>query len=253
MDGNSQNGKAVTREGVLRWPHRIVTAEALRGSLNGERELVVTPRAVITPLALDHLKTNGVQVVRQDECVKTEASRDERSNGGWIYAQERVDPMAGSVIQLLKREGLNFSEVKVPGCQSATGADACSMAREVAQSVVRGECTGALVFCLDPGLVCCVANKVKGIRAVGVHSAPQACRAVKGLAANFLALEIGKSTFFELRQILRGICGASGTCPEPLVGVLKELEGPCECQPAHGSQSVGLEAKCQCGGGHAKR
>ena len=113
---------------------------------------------------------------------------------------------------------------------------------------------GAIVFCLDPLLVCCVANKVKGIRAAALVSAAQAKRAVTGLGVNFLALEIGKLTYFELRQIIRSICGRPAACPGTVAGILKELEGSCQCQPkAHGPPSVGLECNYQCGGGHAHR
>src|SRR5207245_843957 len=111
-----------------------------------------------------------------------------------------------------------------------------------------------IVFCLDPLLVCCVANKVKGIRAAAIVSAAQAKRAVTGLGVNFLALEIGKLTFFELRQIVRSICASPAACPVTVAGTLKELEGSCQCQPkTHGPTSMGLECKCQCGGSHAHR
>lgn len=253
MNENGQKRSANESSNVLRWSGRVVTAEDLRQSLNGHRELVVTPRAIITPSASDHLKANGVKVVRGEENTKPQARAHDQA-GVWGYALERPDSLVGSVVQSLKREGLNLAELPVSGCQSPTCASACGLAREVAQCVVRGECRGAVVFCLDPGLVCCVANKVKGIRAVSVHSPGQACRAVNGLAANLVALEIGKATFFELRQMLRGICGAEVVCPEPVAGILQELEGPCQCQPeAHGRPSVGLKDECHCGGTHAHR
>jgi hypothetical protein len=253
MSAKSQNGVPSTGNSVLRWTGGIVTAEALRGSLNGEREIVVAPRTVITPLAADHLKTNGVRVVRNEESARPKTPGEAKTVVGWAYAQERLDPMIGSVVQSLKREGLNLSELS-PGTSSSSAGDmACSFTRNIGQRVVRGECRGAVVFCLDPGLVCCVANKVKGIRAVPIQSAAEACRGIKGLAPNFVALEIGKSTFYEMRQILRGICGTAVACPEIMAKVFKELEGLCECQQTHGPTSVALEAKCHCGGGHAHR
>jgi ribose 5-phosphate isomerase RpiB len=255
MSGTSQNGKPVTGNSVLRWPGGVVTAQALRESLNGERELHVSPRTVITPLAVDHLKTNGVHVVRGEQSTKPQTNHEEKPKGGWGYVQERIDSIVGSVIQALKREGMNLCELPRGTCQSPTSDPACGLARHVAHCVQKGDCRGTIVFCHDPGLVCCVANKVKEIRAVAIASGSQAGKAVKGLGANFLALEIGKHTFFELRQIMRGVCGEAVDCPDSVAGFLKELEGPCECQhpEKYPGQRPGLTGECQCGGGHAHR
>jgi ribose 5-phosphate isomerase RpiB len=250
MSVNGQNRDGSGAGGTLHWSGRVVTADGLRQSLNGERELVVTPRTVITPLAADHLRTNGVQVICRDESAKPQA-RDSIGTGNWGYALERPDSLADSAMQSLKREGIHLQEV-APSRKSESLA--CGLAREAADAVSHGECSGAVVFCLDPLLVCCIANKTKGIRAAAPGSPAQASRAVKTLGVNFLALEIGKQTFFELRQIVRCVCGVPGTCPETLAGVLKELEGSSQCpSTAHGSQPVGSEHKCQCGGGHAHR
>ena len=255
MKGDGQNRQTSGTDGALRWSGRVVTADGLRQSLNGERELVVTPRTVITPLAADHLKANGVRVVREEEAAKPQAEHKEKSNGGWGYVLEGPFPLAGSVVQSLERDGVNLQELSIPRqSEGECGTLACSLARHAAQVVSRGDSLGAIVFCLDPLLVCCVANKVKGIRAAALVSAAQAKRAVTGLGVNFLALEIGKLTFFELRQIIRSICGSPAACPGTVAGILKELEGSCQCQPkAHGPTSMGLECKCQCGGSHAHR
>ena len=158
-------------------------------------------------------------------------------------------------MQSLNRDGVNLQELSIPRQSEAECETlACGLARHAAQVVSRGDSWGAILFCLDPLLVCCVANKVKGIRGAALVSPAQAKRAVNGLGVNFLALEIGKLTFFELRQIIRSICGSPPACPGTVAGMLKELEGSCQCQPkAHGPPFVGLECKCQCGGGHAHR
>src|SRR5207237_632294 len=120
----------VSSEGqVLHWSGRLLCAEDLRRALNGHREVVLSPRTVVTPLA------------------------------------------AG-----------------------------------VAKFVAQGECKGSIVFCHDAGLLCCVANKLAGLRAVPVASAVQAARAGQFLGANLVATEVAGRTFFEIRQILRTIC-----------------------------------------------
>jgi ribose 5-phosphate isomerase RpiB len=255
MNHDGKDRQTAGTGGTLRWSGRVVTADGLRQSLNGERELVVTPRTVITPLAADHLKANGVQIVRQEEAAKPLAGHKEKSNGGWGYVLERPFPLAGSVLQSLQREGVNLQELSTPGQSEAECETlACGLARHAAQVVSRGDRWGVVVFCVDPLLVCCVANKVKGIRAAALVAPAQAKRAVDGLGVNFLALEIGRLTFFELRQIIRSICGGPAACPGAVAAILKELEGSCQCgTQSHGQPSVGLDDKCQCGGGHAHR
>jgi ribose 5-phosphate isomerase RpiB len=82
-----------------------------------------------------------------------------------------------------------------------------------------------VVFCEDPGLVCCVANKVAGLRAVAVSTISQAARATLTLNANLLAVEMPGRTYFEVRQILRTLCNGSGICPEGVACTLQELDG----------------------------
>jgi hypothetical protein len=258
MNANSQHRNASADGAVLRWNGRVVTAEDLRQSLNGQRELVLSPRAVITPMAADHLRANGIRITREDETAKPGTQDARLGTATWGYAQERPEPLVGSVVQSLKRDGVDLKELSVPprparGSQSSEIDIACGLARQVAECVVRGECLGAVVFCQDPGLVCCVANKVKGVRAVPATSVPQSSRAAKALGANFLAVAISGRTFFELRQTLRALCLRDSACPESLAAVLKELEGPCQCQGGSGQTSESDKGKCQCGGGHAHR
>jgi ribose 5-phosphate isomerase RpiB len=258
MNVNGQNRDAMGTGGALRWAGRVVTADGLRESLNGERELVVTPRTVITPLAADHLKANGVRVVRQDHAAAPQAKQEEKQSRGWAYVLERPDQMVASVMQSLERDGVNMQElsgsrqtqVAPPGreCQTL----ACGLAREAAEHVIRGDYSGCVIFCQDTGLICCVANKIKGIRAAVLVSVAHARRVVIDMAPNLLALEIGRSTFFELRQILRGVCGGSMACPDSVAEILKELEGPCRCRHP-GQESAQKNSTCQCGGGHAHR
>src|SRR5262249_53104672 len=110
----------------------------------------------------------------------------------------------------------------LPACQGAV----CQWAREVAQCLARGQCRGVVVFCQDPGLVCCVANKVPGMRAAAGTTVAQAAKATMSLGANFLAVEMPGRTLFEIRQILRTFCTPGGcVCPSPVACQLQELDG----------------------------
>ena len=215
MNGNGQPRETPAGEHVLRWSGRVVAADDLRRSLNGHRELLVAPAAVITPLALEQLRERGVQVRRQSP----EPTAIPRPV--WGYAQDRPHPLVRSAVQALERDGLHWREL--PPAQSASP---CSWAKALAECVACGECRAGVVFCQDPGLVCCVANKVAGLRGIAVTTVPQAGRAVLTLGPNLVAVEMPGRTFFEIRQILRILCESGQTvCPPGVACTLQELDG----------------------------
>jgi hypothetical protein len=255
MNANSQQRNTSADSAVLRWTGSVLTAEDLRQSLNGHRELLLSPRAIITPMAADHLRANGVRIVRQNETSKPATQGAGPGIATWGYAQERPDPLVRNVIQAIRRDGRELKELSILPRQTAGIGEmdiACGFARAVADCIIRGDCQGVVAFCQDPGLICCLANKVPGLRAVPAISVPQSSRACKSLGANFLAIAVSGRTFFELRQMIRTLCRDEISCSEPVAAVLKELEGPCHCQnpePKPGANTGG----CQCGGGHAHR
>jgi hypothetical protein len=135
------------------------------------------------------------------------------------YAQDRAYLPVGLAVLALRREGLSVEELPC-----AVSDAACRWSHAVAACVARGDCRGAVVFCEDPGLVCCVANKVPGLRAAAVATVAQAARAKLTLGANLLAVEMPGRTYFEVRQILRAVC-AAGACPDTVACTLRELDG----------------------------
>jgi ribose 5-phosphate isomerase RpiB len=212
MNGNGQTGGATNGQ-VLTWPRRVLSATDLRRNLNGHHELVLAPDTVVTPLAGDELRANGIRVVRQAPAQPT-------TTATWGHGQDRPYPLVKSAVQALAREGLLVREW--PG----TGDDLpCRWAKAVAECVAAGECAGGVLFCTDPGLTCCVANKVPGLRAVAVTTVAAAARATLALAANLLVVEMPGRTFFEIRQILRTLVTSTASCPDGVACTLRELDG----------------------------
>jgi hypothetical protein len=144
-----------------------------------------------------------------------------RSNGQtWGVGQDRSYPMVQSAMQMLARDKLALREWKC-----APGDACCHWARTIAECLARGECQGGVLFCADPGLVACIANKVPGLRAVSVTTVSQAVRATMTLAANLLVVEMPGRTFFEIRQILRTLVTNGTRCPDGVACTLEELDG----------------------------
>jgi ribose 5-phosphate isomerase RpiB len=199
---------------VLCWPKRVLSADDLRRHLTGQRELQLLPRAIITPLAADELKARGVRVSWQD----APANGTKAAMGTWGYAQERPDALVDSVVRALERDGIALAALRLRVHSP------CDWSKAVATTIAQSAHPGVVAFCTDAGLVCCVANKLSGVRAVPIATVAQANKARASLGANLLAIELPGPTFFELRQIVRAVCN-TGTCPENIAAALKELDG----------------------------
>ncbi len=216
----SANGKAteLTQGHVLHWPGRVVTALDLQRQLNGHREIIVPARAVFTPSAAEHLREKGIRITRQQADAKDKKTSTAKP---WGFAQDRPHAAVRIALQALAREGVMVQELTTD-----RGSDPCGWARGLAECIARGECQGGVLFCEDPGLVCCVANKLAGLRAVAIVTISQAARASLTLGVNLAAVEMPGRTDFELRQILRTLCVPGAiTCPEGVASMLKELDG----------------------------
>jgi ribose 5-phosphate isomerase RpiB len=138
----------------------------------------------------------------------------------WGWGQDRAYAEVQCARQALARERLTLSDLP------AANGDIGRWARAVAECVQRGSCCGGVVFCQDPALVCCIANKLPGVRAAPVTTIAQAAQAMLSLGANLLAVQMPGRTFFEVRQILRQFCnGAARACPDGVACTLRELDG----------------------------
>jgi hypothetical protein len=195
---------------VLCWPKRLLSADDLRRHLTGQRELLLLPRTVITPLAADELRAKGVRILWEAPESKEEKTPKQ---GTWLYAQEKSDALIASAIQALERDGITLTP-----CDGAS-------ARSIAKAILAADHLGGILFCGDPVTACCIANKIAGVRAGAISNSAQALRAQKNLGANLFAIAFPGPTFFELRQMLRTIATGAPRCPDAVANLLKELDG----------------------------
>jgi ribose/galactose isomerase len=197
------NGQPTTD--TLCWPGRLLSADDLRRHLTGQREIVVAPRTIVTPLALDELRGKGVRIRREEQTARP------NGNAAWAFAEETPDALVAAALAALAREGLALAAL--------AGATPLQWARAVGSQV-----QGCIAFCGNAGLVCCLANKLRGVRAVAAANGTQATRARQTLGANFLAVEMPGRTVFELRQIVKAAL-APAPCPAEIAKTLQELDG----------------------------
>src|SRR5436305_938570 len=138
----------------------------------------------------------------------------------WGYTIEGIPSVMFHVaLRSISRNGSSL--VSLPPCEG----EACSWVKRVASCLFDGTCQAVVLFCDDPGLACCVANKVPGVRAVAVWTITQARRAIDTLGANLLAVEISGRTYYECRELLRLCQESPARCPDGVACVLEELDG----------------------------
>jgi hypothetical protein len=193
---------------TLRWDRRVLTADDLHRSLDGHREILLPARAVITPLAAEHLRHTEITVRAAEE-----AAVDGKV---WAVLSDRPSVLVRSAVEGLTRERLAVKE------------GPAASAREAAGRVARGEWAGAVIFTAEPELACCVANKVPGVRAVSVSSIGQMKRVAQTVVPNVVAVEMPGRTFFEVRQVIRECCLTTG---REVPALLREpVKQDCRCQ-----------------------
>jgi hypothetical protein len=201
---------------VLCWPKKVLSADDLRRHLTSQRELLLLPRTVITPLALDELRAKGIRVQWQASPGMNDAIPGGPS-AKWYYAQETPDTMISLVMHALEREGVQVAYI-------APGLPWVSAIASYAEMLVSNK-SGGIAFVREPSLVCCIANKIAGIRAASVHSVPSIAATKKALGPNLFALDQSGKTFFELRQMLRTITADAPKCGDDIAKTLSELDG----------------------------
>lgn len=200
-DGRSVADIFADRLLSLRHAERLAEASA--------REVRVAPGTVVTPMARDWLKRNGVavRIVSGREAAGARAA----IAGEWGFA---IESRSGKV-EPLRRALLEGSE-----SWAEVGADAV----EAALWVVAGDGRGALVVADEASVACWRANRVEGIRAATVAEVDAVSRAIRLLGTNLLVVEPAGASIHHLKHLgERFRRGGAPTVPEGLDVDLPEI------------------------------
>jgi hypothetical protein len=212
MSGAAKNGTT-----VLCWPGRLLSEEDLRRHWASQVELVLGPRTIVTPLAWDWLKARKVHV-RRDEPSSQKAAAPS-SDAAWGYASASTAKEVAAAARALALDGRKLRRIEL-----ASG-PLPGQVRGLAKTVVAGDPQGICLFCEEPGIVACLANKTSGVRAANPASFAHLASLQKLLGPNFYAIGVPGRTYFELRQLLRRATDVAPACPESLRPALTELDG----------------------------
>ncbi|MCI0738597.1 MAG: RpiB/LacA/LacB family sugar-phosphate isomerase [Gemmataceae bacterium] len=211
---SQENGEAT----VWHWTQRVFSAEDLRHEYRGQKSLVLPPRGLVTPLAADELKSRGINVSWQVSASGGRKPPDDRTRRVWHCVTENPDSLVEAAIQSLARDGLTF------GKWDSTRVPVAVWAKALAGQLVGKESAGGVVFCSNPWLMCCVANKVTGVRAATVQNAKEASQAMASFGANFFAVTMPGRTLFELKSLLRSVATTKPKCADETTKVFEEID-----------------------------
>ncbi len=192
------------RDGEVFVDCRVVTLESIAGRLQGAKQLMVPPGALVTPAVRDELRRKGVALVR-GSAAATCAKGLPRVL--LVVGPARHDPAA--VVQVLAQEGIDV-QTETSDCLIAA----------TDKLAARG-CPGASA---RPAL-----DAAHGRRPVPGQPSRRAsvpfwrpsvsatAAAVAAVGANVLVVDPAVGTAYEKKQILRDFClGGIRGCPEAL-------------------------------------
>jgi ribose 5-phosphate isomerase RpiB len=190
-------------EGDVYIDARVVTLESIAGRLQGARQLIVPPGALVTPAVRDELRRRGVALVCGGA---TATAQKGHPRILLVVGRTRHDPAA--VVQMLAQEGVNV-QTETADCMIAS-------TDKLAAAVAPGQSLG-LLWTRHAAAGLCLANRHAGVRAVLATGVSATAAAVAAVGANVLVVDPAVGTAYEKKQILRDFClGGIRPCPEAL-------------------------------------
>jgi len=177
----------------------VVTQDVLERRLNGAAKIDIAPQSILTPAAVDFLRSRRIDWTRRGQTVATS------NTAKWAIATVQQTDSIETAVNDLKSSGSIQTTEAVVGCDAA--------AADWAFDVVSRGSSGAIVLSDAPEVVACLANRQPQMRAAVVGSRFDVATISQRLGANLFCLDARRCSFFELRNILRAMVAS----PPPAV------------------------------------
>ncbi len=197
---NAAGPKPAQADGTTKTPHdtleladRLVTLATLENRLTNIRHLRLRPGTVVTPSARDVLRGRQVSV-------SFTASAAAAATTLLLGVAELGAPQhkfnTSTVVAALAGDGINIEQLASTGLTSVVN--------ELADHAARGGRPTLLLTSRTEAAVC-LANRTRGVRAIGGRNGAELRRGMIEVAANFIALDpaLGPAA---IRQIVREFC-----------------------------------------------
>ena len=194
------NGRQAAEAGLQLFPARLLSVSHVQALAKGTRVVQVSPGTVITPLARDLLKKQGI-TIRLGSLGALSAAR----RGEWAFAIESETGQSQALRRLLFDEPLPWTELG-------------SSLDEAARWLTAEPGRGVLWVSSDTSLAVWKACQFPGIRAMTTSDAADVHRASTTLGVNLLVVEPGGKSVFWLKQLATAFRAAGAPrIPDSLV------------------------------------
>jgi hypothetical protein len=190
-----------SRNGDLVLSARLVTMADIGDQLPCIRRLVVTPQAVVTPAVLDALRQRNISLSRSKPAAKTAATPLRLVV---VAARTKTDPNV--LASTLQGEGFAVQCHRTNCILEATD----RLAGELGKSDTLG-----LLLTPHTAAALCLANRLKGLRAVLGANAGNLTADLAAVGANLLIIDPQVVGVFKLCQMAGELCrGGVRPCPD---------------------------------------
>jgi hypothetical protein len=180
---------------------RVVTMAEVSGRLGSIRRLVVSREAIVTPAVRDELLRHGIALGYADS---TNGRAAPLVRVAIFSTGTDFDPAA--LVAGLTRDGLKIEHAAL-NCLIAS-------ADQLAAELAKPDTLGVLLTRYTAAGLC-LANRLRGVRAVIGADAPAVASAAAAIGANLLVADPNAGTFFQLKQMVAEFCrGGVRPCPE---------------------------------------
>lgn len=185
---------------------RVVAMALLAERLSGVREVVVAPRAVVTPAVVDELRRRGVALVRATAAPRS-SPRDASGVRVELWNVSRSFD-ASALSAMLRGAGHTVADHQAE-CLIET-------AKALAKEVRAGAALG-IILTRHLAAAVCLANRHAGVRAVAAGDLAGLQSAADAVGANVVVLDSSRLSAFALKQLADAFCQRGvRPCPESL-------------------------------------
>ena len=197
---------ALGSNGELTVEDRVVTMSVLNGRLDNVRRVTVRTGAVITPAVRDELRDRGIEVTHDAVC-SGEIGKKNSADKVRLFIAATPPCDAVPLVSATRGEA---DVTTVPFN------DVIESVEQLAASLARGNCL-AVLLTSDAEAALCLANRHRGVRAVGAGSASAVARSATAVGANLLIADPAGRSMHELAKMVRAfVRGGCRTCPDSL-------------------------------------
>lgn len=170
---------------------KVITLETLK-KYHQQTELVILPRAIVTPAAKDELKKRNIRLIRQGESGATNTT-NKTTSGKLLAANLGADYQAKTLAQLTAAYGANLEQHSLTALPQLVANHAARVSREGAKAVW---------FTSQAAHAVCLANREAKVWAVQGSDEASVKAAMSSIPANVLVIDPQGKSQYTLRKMM---------------------------------------------------